>query len=270
MSPAREEESNPPRSSAPLLGRRVGSSGEPQFQRDGADPIIENPLLPAMGEQAHQQRMSGGEALLMGEHPSTAPSGGRGEMAPIRNSGTHVTETRAPDREFPPQQPAPRSARSAEAGGYLRLQLRVEDGEVALVGVGRVEGPLSPPEPLQGGLAYEVTLGNRQVGAGAVPDPGIRRAFAPPDEPTRGHFVVAVPSFEFTARVPADQVSAVSLPDLQIAVYRMDSSQVVNPAFDQPLHAQAGHLVKEVATLRGIHAEQLPPELRARLDDAVR
>jgi hypothetical protein len=270
MKPAREEESLPPRSSAPMLGRRVGSTDEPQLQSDEADPIIEHPHLPAMGEQESGQRLVRGQVVLMNEHTTPAPSGGRGEMASLTNSGARSAHTPEPGQELPPQQPAPSAARSTAGGGYLRLQLQVEDGDIALVGVSRVDGPLGPPEPVQGGLAYEVTLGERQLGAGAVPDPGVRRAFPPPDEPAKGHIVVAVPSFEFTARIPADQVSAVSLEDIQIGVYRMDSGQVVSTASEQPLHRQAGHLMEEVATLRGIHAEQLPHELRARLDDAVR
>jgi hypothetical protein len=90
------------------------------------------------------------------------------------------------------------------------------------------------------------------------------------NRPELGHFVEEVPSYEFTARVPVGKVTSANLPDLQVAVYRLDSTQIIHATPEQPLHQQAGRLAEEVATLRGIHRERLPHELRASIDRALR
>lgn len=78
-----------------------------------------------------------------------------------------------------------------------------------------------------------------------------------------------MPTYEFIARLPADRVSAVDLRDLQVTVYRMDSGQVVHPTPEHPLREHVGHVAEEVATLRGIHIDRLPQELRIRIERAL-
>jgi hypothetical protein len=123
---------------------------------------------------------------------------------------------------------------------------------------------------LHGALVYEVTVGSERLSGGTVPDPGVRRAFAPPAESrapgVEGHHVVQVPGYDFTARVPTTRVSSANLPDVQVAVYRLEGGQVVQPSVDRPLPEQVGHLVEEVARLRGIRLAELPTAVRAQFD----
>jgi hypothetical protein len=254
----------------PVAGRRVGSDAVEPRQREDAEPVADQPDLPRMDEPETRRTPGVSQDRLMDEHtPPAAADAGRGEMAAIP---AELGVTRPPDGEYPPQQPRPGApaAPGEPGGGYLRLQLRVDDGEVSVIGASRVAGPLRMPGPLQGGLAYEVTIGPRQLGAGDVPDPGVRRGFVPPDQPERGHSVIPMPSYEFTARFPADEVSTVNLPDLQVTVYRLDPGQAVSLTADRPLREHVGRVAQEVATLRGIRTERLPQEVRASLERALR
>jgi hypothetical protein len=45
-----------------------------------------------------------------------------------------------------------------------------------------------------------------------------------------------------------------------------EGGQVVRPTADRPLPEQVGHLVDEVARLRGIRVEELPHAVRAQFD----
>jgi hypothetical protein len=269
MNGAHEEHVRPRRLKV-TIGQNVGSAEEPLLQDDKAGPFIERPSLPAMGEGETEPRPTDQPPRLMAEKAVPQPgAAGRGEMAPVPDEGDRAgagTADAGNDRPQQVREPTPRAA----APGYLRLRLRVDRGEMRLVGVSRVEGPLAPPEPVQGGLAYEVTIGQQQLGAGTVPDPGVQRAFQPLDAPEKGHFLVEVPSYEFTARVPADMVSIASLPDVHISVYRMDAGQVIQTAPDRPLRQQVGQYAEEVAALRGIDPEQLPHQVRTHLDRALR
>jgi hypothetical protein len=239
-------------------------------QNADADPIVENPALPRMDVDAEVRPYPvGGEIRLMGDGSPGPTGGGRGFMDDVPAD----TTPQAPSAQgYPPQRPAGRAgaaARSDEPGGYLRLMMRVENGAMSLVGVSRVPGPLSRPGPVQGGFAYEVSLGAQQIGAGDVPDPGYRRGLASPDRPDRGHAFVEAPGYEFTARVPVDQIRAESLPDVQITVYRLDSRQPTALHPSSPLRAQAGRVAEEVTTLRGIRMYELPQDVRVSLERAL-
>lgn len=272
------EDESTGRARQPMIGQRVGSAQEPLLQDNVAGPVVEHPELPAMGEDESGAAPplglatggGGTQPRFMTDKPQP-PHGGRGRMpeVPNVNDTTSHRGGERPEGDYPEQRgvaPSPATG----PGGYLRLQFRAAGGEVSLLDVTRVDGPLGPPEPLYGGVAYEVTVGPEQVGVGAVPDPGVRRGLAPLDRPELGHFIEEVPTYEFTARVPVDKVTPVNLPDLQVIVYRLDSTQVINATPDRPLREQAGRQAEEVAALRGINRERLPHELRASIDRALR
>jgi hypothetical protein len=261
MSSPQGEHAPGPHPAEPATGAR-GRQG------DTDEAVVEHSNLPRMDKHKPEPRPVGGRIRMMDEHgQAEEPEQGRGEMPGVPRDLSPPPEPE--DRERPHQQPPPARAGAADGGGYLRLQLRVDKGEITVVGVARVAGPLGPPRPMHGGLAYEVSLGDQQIGAGDVPDPGVRRGLAPPDEPERGHLVVEVPSYEFTARVPVDRLSPVNLPDLQVSVYRLDSGEVLRPSPERPLREHAGHLAEEVAVMRGIRTERLPAEVRAGLERAL-
>lgn len=263
MTNGHEDQPLGPRAGEPSPGRRVGSGAEEPRQGTTSEPIIEHSDLPAMGEVA--PRPIRGRIRLMDEPVAAEVGGGRGEMPPVPATLAAEAPT---EGDYPPQVPVPTRA-AGDSGGYMRFHLRVDDGAMSVVAAKWVPGPLAAAAPMHGGLAYEVSLGQDQLSAGDVPDPGVRRGFVPPDEPERGHQVIEVPSYEFTARVPAERLSRVNLPDVQVAVYRLDASQVVHATNVQPLQAQAGHVAEEVARLNGIRMEELPTDARNNIEQVL-
>jgi hypothetical protein len=270
MTGSDDEYGTPRPASGPLAGQRFGRGAPGPRQGDGTDPIVDNPHLPLMDVDTQPRPQAiAGEILLMDDVRPDAPEAGRGRMP---DTPAAVTPDSPPEGGYPPQRPAQRPAaasRADEAGGYLRLLMQVKEGVMSVVGASRVAGPLVQPGPTQGGLAYAVDLGSEQLGAGDVPDPGVRRGLASPDRPDRGHAFVEAPAYEFTVRIPIEQVRMESLADMQIAVYRLDSAQVTELRADQPLRAQVGRAAERLTTLRGIRTEELAEEVRVSLERAL-
>lgn len=145
--------------------------------------------------------------------------------------------------------------------GYVRLRLRVSNGEMSVVGAKAVEGPLVEPK-LQGALAYEVTVGEKRVAAGGIPDVGERRSFPDPEGKgaMRGHHVEELKTYEVNVRVPKERVSASALPRLEIALYRM-KEELPEPRVDRlaaaPIGDQFERELREVGRMKGIRPDQL-------------
>ena len=191
-------------------------------------------------------------------------------MADVPVGGRAREDVPTPD-EYPPQRPRSATSRADDLAAYLRLLLRVENGAMSLVDAEPGAWPARfESGPVQGGLAYAVSLGFEQLGAGSVPDPGVRRSVVAPDRPERGRAFFAAPSYEFTARVAIGQVSLDTVRDLDISVYRLDSTQPTPLRSDEPLRARVGRVAEEVTALRGIRLEQLPQAVRLRLEQALR
>ena len=96
-----------------------------------------------------------------------------------------------------------RAEAAQQPEGYVRLRLRVSDGEMSVVGAKAVEGPLVEPR-LQGALAYEATVGEKRVAAGGIPDVGQRRSFPDPEGKgvSAGHHVERAQTYEVNVRIP--------------------------------------------------------------------
>lgn len=250
-------------------------------QRDDAPPVIENDALPPMPRDGttvsiaaigdptphlmpakHLMSDDAGPSSVAGARMDPLPSGeSLAEAAKTTVAGTGDDQEPLPDS---------RGAR-APRESYLRIRVTVTGGDVQVTHLAEVDGPLGPPAPLHGGLAYEVTVRGRALRVGAIPDPGIRRSFAgaaaPPEQ--QKHFFVTVPSYDFTARVPRNAISAATLPHMHIAVLRLDPSQAVHPTGDTPLVKQFPHLAQEITRLPGIDVEQLAAPVRTAVTDLL-
>jgi hypothetical protein len=253
---------------------RVGSTVPTMVQKADAAPVIENsglPLMPktvAAGEIGLPDLLDRPK-LLMEKEPKplkdAAAAGAR--MAALPSIDVLTAPVKRPARQT--DQLAPKDAVTAKGGGesYLRILVSVSGDGIEVTDIHEVDGALGPVEPLQGGLAYEVSVGDRALRTGAIPEPGVRRSFAGPKAPPelRVHNFIEVPDYEFTVRVPRRAVSSVTIPQMHIAVLRLDPSQVILPAGEVPLAKQAPHLAQEVIRLRGIDAQRLSEPARASL-----
>ena len=147
------------------------------------------------------------------------------------------------------------------------MEVHLENGNLSLVGVKEVPGPLVMPSAVIHGYAYEVVLGDQQIALGSLPDVGVRRAFANRDvpDPQGKHHIVSVPAFDFFVRVPQGHISAATLPKLTIALHKVEDAPGRFTSLST-LARQPGVKTVEVGRLAGIKMEQLPQALRSHLE----
>ena len=239
---------------------RRPSAGEHLVQPSGAEvpPIVENAGLPVMSNTI-QRRVINGQQPEMAAHPTAGAASGRVMAEFVAGRA----DERVP-KSYPPQEARQGVVTMDSKESYVRIRVRVSDGTAEVIGMSEVPGPLGPPGPVYGGLVYEVSLGTKRIGFGAIPDP-VWRSF-PPEKPApgmEGHHISAASDYEFVARVPRAELSAAALPDLQIGIYRHDGTQAVQPTGDAPVAREFGNVLTSVARVQGVHVDQLQAPARS-------
>ncbi len=256
---------------------RFGSTNERTMaDAEDAPPVIEDPTSPAMPNVESLADVQG----LTAEDIGDMPGAGEGMMEPIampaRDDATG-DGTGAPNAqpESPPPgdvgRPGPEAAVPPVESGYIRLRLRVEGGNVSVVGVRSIPGPLTTERTLQGELVYEVSRALESLATGTVPDVGVMRSFPATEglPEQRVHHITETPSFEFNVRLPRDRLSRDTMPTTEIAIYRVKGGVLPRRLTEQPLSVQLDRELREVARLRGIDVGVLPGDVREQLDQAM-
>jgi hypothetical protein len=184
----------------------------------------------------------------------------------------HRPRASAKPAEFGDQMP-PRKRRAAgsSSGGsgaeqYIRLRVRVRGDRLTVLDSHLVDGPLSQAQGFATANAYEVTVGDRLLHAGALPDLGMQRSFVNPDGPPeqRGHHVTERPIYEFTARVPAHEVTSETISTIAIRLHRLKEEARATRLGTEALAVQFPREVRPVAELIGLPASVLPEAIEAR------
>jgi hypothetical protein len=157
-----------------------------------------------------------------------------------------------------PDQQGPRRRRSTKQ--YLRLTVRVDDGEMSIIDSHLVDSPLLQSSTFLGSYVYEVTDGSRLIHAGSLPDLGVVRSFAAPGGtgPLLGHHTYDLSTYEFDVRIPTEALTRQALPKLEIAVYRIKDKFRPGPLLDTPLSIQRERELREVARVVGVPRSFLP------------
>jgi hypothetical protein len=173
-----------------------------------------------------------------------------------------------PVKEAPAKPQEPKAGPSPLAGdGYVRIEVHFDKGQLSVVGVKRVPGPLALPSALIRGYVYEVILDDQQVGLGSLPDVGVQRAFANRDVegPQGKHHFAKLPTFNFFVRVPAGYMVRANMPKLQVMLQNVEDApdRLTSLA---PLGRQPGVKTSEVGRLAGIQLDQLSPTVRPELE----
>ena len=231
----------------PEESRLLPPRGLPPTQDVSARPIVTAPDLPAMENRGEVRTVLRNTLLpLMGSGPHETGAG-RGNMAPVP---AHPGAPSSPGER--PQQSHGEEPSAASSGGYVRLTVRLQNGQLSIIGVKQVPGPLEIPSAVIRGHAYEVLLDEQQVALGSVPDIGVRRSFANRDVqgPQGKHHFASIAAPEFSVRIPKNYVSTANLPKLAIVLHD------VREAPDRftsllPLHLQRG-----VNTIEDTRVEQ--------------
>jgi hypothetical protein len=246
----------------------------PFDHKPGSPPFVENASLPAMrattAVRAEVIERAAGD--LMQERPEAGP-GRTDRMEPVSAS---VSELPPSDEEGESarqdQEPKPgvQARQKGDQAGYIRLRIRAEGTSLSVVGAKEVEGPLVTSDQVGSGLVYEVTSGGRPLAHEWLPDADAQRSFTNIDRPEaeQGHHFAPPSFFEFTVRIPRDELTEKTLPSLEIVLHRLDSP-LEGPLTAAPVTKQHGTAVT-VARLHGIALESLEPSVRAELARILR
>lgn len=246
---------------------------------DDQDAIVEDPKLPRMSDK--ELRVSGAKGAKLMDEDAKPGKGVKGVMPAVSKAKATATKGKAktvggdlyPDqvadtgRKASAKKAGARGKAAALAGGdadvggsYLRMRVRVDNGEMSVVDVREVEGPLSMRNTLPSGFAYEVTQGAKRVAVGSVPDLGEWRSYPSPSGPpeVRGHHVTTQTDAEFSVRVPREELSVSALPQTQITLYQVkDTSQEKTIPHGVALADTFTNEIREVARLKGIKIDSL-------------
>jgi hypothetical protein len=162
-----------------------------------------------------------------------------------------------------------RSSRGKSAAApeqYIRLRIRVHNDRLSVIDSHLVDGPLGQTKAFSGTNAYEVTVGDRLLHAGALPDLGIQRSFVNPSGPPeqQGHHFTERPIYEFMARVPAHEVSRDTIGKITVRLYRLKDAARTDRLGSAPLARQFERQIRQIADLVGLPASVLPEAIEKR------
>jgi hypothetical protein len=155
---------------------------------------------------------------------------------------------------------------SPEREQYVRLRIRVSHGRLSVVDSHLVDGPLGQATGFPSGNAYEVTLGDRLLHAGALPDLGVQRSFPNPKGPPeqRGHYLTEQSVYEFMARVPAGELTPDTIGKIAVRLHRVKEEARADRLGNVPLAEQFERKMRPVAELVGLPDSALPEAIEKR------
>jgi len=203
---------------------------------------------PVKGTTAPKARVSKGRKLKP-RVGAKAARAGKAAPPPVHAGGWP---------ELGEQRPARRAATRADER-YVRLQIRVENGQMSVVDSHMVDGPLAQTATFEGRYAYEVSASGRLLHAGSVPDLGVVRGFAHPNGTLeqRDHHTYELASYDFHARVPAAALDRSVLPKIAVILYRVKEhpptrAPIAHALSNDTLGVQLERELREVGRVVGL------------------
>lgn len=185
------------------------------------------------------------------------------QMAPFDPKETGKITLPLPEAGYEDQTQRP--LRKKPGGGYVVLRMRVQNGQVTVIGSRQVDSDFMENENLvQNGITYEAFVNEQRIAIGSIPDFGEQRSFPRQDgDPSQeGHFITVLPSFDFNLKVGATRLSFKDLPKLRLKLYTF-KEHVPNLKLSlAPLQDQFSKEVRIVAEMNGINVEKLPKEIK--------
>lgn len=242
----------------------------PRKQRPGRTPIIDNPGRPRMIDSSIVPRRINRRVVTMEVDPSPSKVK-KDTMNAFPKRPAKGTKAVKPGEQLPDQ-----IARADElddapsAPGYFRLRLHVEDGQMRVRSARFVAGPIARPTALSAGYGYEARIGRRRVAIGDVPNPTEIRSFPDPNQRTGmdGHQIAELTDFDFSVRIPADELDEHDLTDLRVDLFNWRGKGPDQHLEIGELSKQPKSAVTDVARLSGIDVTDLPTQLRNDLSAA--
>jgi hypothetical protein len=207
------------------------------------------------GEQGAAKKASASSRKIAASK-STKPAVGK---LPTGKQATRMA-TGLGDQVAPKASTGGRHRDRAGASGYVRLRIRMDEGEMSIVDTHYVDSELEMPAALYGGNAYDVTLGDRLLYADSVPDVGVSRSYpnpdpdAPPEQ--RHHHFHTLSMYEFDVRVPLTDLEPADLAKVEIGYYRV-KEHTDRAIAARPLIRQYSKELREVNRIVGLPSDLL-------------
>lgn len=238
-----------------------------------ATPIIENSSLGVMPEMKQDQP---GQIKNPPRGKGLMPSARTGEpkvikaaitkglqMAPFDRKESEKIKIRKPDVDYSEQ--IAKKTRMKKEEGYIVLRMRVQNGEISVIGSRKVAGPfLEHSNLVQSGITYEVFLQDSRIAIGSIADFGEQRSFPRPnaDPAHEGHHITTLPGFDFNVKIPAEKITLKNLPSLNISLYKFKEHVADLRLTDLPLKLQFAKEVRVVAEMNGIRTDRLRDDVK--------
>lgn len=185
------------------------------------------------------------------------------QMAPFDRKENEKVKIEKPDVDYP-EQIEKKTWKKMEQG-YIVLRMRVQNGEISVIGARKVAGPfLEHSNLIQSGVIYEAFLQDRRIAIGSIADFGEQRSFPRPDaDPAReGHHITALPGFDFNVKIAAEKITLKDLSSLNISLYRFKEHVGELRLTDLPLKTQFAREVRVVAEMNGVRTDRLREDVR--------
>jgi hypothetical protein len=146
--------------------------------------------------------------------------------------------------------------------------VRVRGDRLSVIDSHLVDGPLGQTQGFSGPNVYEVTVDDRLLHAGALPDLGVQRSFVNPVGPPeqQGHHFTDRSTYEFMARVPAHEVTPETIGKIAVRLHRAKDEARTDRLGSAPLAHQFPREIRQVAELVGLPASVLPEAIEERGD----
>jgi len=190
------------------------------------------------------------------------------QMAPFDQKGPERIKMQTPETGYTQQ--TEKKTRMQKEPGYIVLRMRVQNGELSVIGSRRVDGAfLEHSNLIQNGITYEAFLKEGRIAIGSIPDFGEQRSFPRPkgDPSHEGHHFTMLPSFDFNLKIHAEKITLKDLPALQVSLYRFKEHVPDLVLTDVPLKARFEKEVRVVAEMNGIKVGRLRDEVKKSLKE---
>lgn len=242
-----------------------------QSAKEEAPTIVEDAGKPSMAAEAVKPRRIDRKIVLMAEDP-TPSRATRNTMDPLPKRKPKPSRGSADGSDQEPLEAAPEPEETGS--GYIRLRVHVDDGEMTVRDARFVAGPLNKlSEVVTPGLSYEAKVGRRRVALGDVPEVTEWRGYPDPSgrPELEGHHIVEQTSYDFTVRIPADEIDEGSLEDLRIDLFRWRGRGPGDHIQITQLSKEPKTAVERLASLKGVErraTDRLDKSLKSAFDAA--
>lgn len=235
---------------------------------EGVAAIVEDTKKPNMSEVVVKPRLIKRKIVKMADDPSPSKAT-KNTMDPVpKPSRKRPTAPAQLGEQVASEEPVPEE----QGPGYFRIRMSMVDGEMTARGAKFVKGPLHEEESVSPGLTYDAKIGQKRVAFGDVPDPIEWRSHPDPSAKGEraGHHVTELSSYDFTVRIPSDQVTEEAIEDLRVTLYRWRGQGPGEHISISELSRQPKVAVEKLGAMSGLQIADAPVTLKKELRQAFK